>query len=818
MGLLQYSRALCFCLLLVFKTCIAGSQYVGKIHPGFDASQMEWSNNNGLFLLSNSSSFGFGFYTALDVRFFLLVVIHISSGKVVWTANRGLLIRDSDKFMFERNGNVYLQRGNGVAWSTNTTGEKVASMELQDLGNLVLLGENGSILWQSFSHPTDTLLPGQEFVEGMKLKSFPNSNYLSHYLEFKSGDLILYAGYQTPQTYWSLANESRKTNKSVGGKVHSASLVSNAWNFYDQNKALLWQFIFSQNTDRNATWAASLGPEGAITFSDLQKGKSFTPEATKIPQDPCSVPEHCSPYYVCSFDGWCLCPSSLNSQFNCKPPIASACNSSNFSAELFYVGEKLEYFALGFVAPLPRYDLDACKESCLHNCSCSVLFFENSTGNCFLFDQIGNFQRSQLGSAGYISYMKVSTANDHWLNIKSKESRRQVRNVLIVVFIIVATIAVIVGLLYAGLLYRNKKKRLMEFSEEILEEDNFFENISGMPVRFSYNDLRKATKNFSTKLGQGGFGSVYLGMLPDGTQLAVKKLEAIGQGKKEFRAEVTVIGNVHHVHLVKLKGFCIEGEHRLLAYEYMANGSLDKWIFKTTEESRFLCWNTRFNIALGTAKGLAYLHEECEDKIVHCDIKPENVLLDDHFTAKVSDFGLAKLMNREESLVYTTMRGTRGYLAPEWITNNPISEKTDVFSYGMVLLEIIGGRKSYDQGEDSVKARFPSYAFKMLEEGKLREILDPRLDIDEKNERVTSAIKVALWCIQDDMQMRPPMTKVVQMLEGLCPVPQPPTPSQLNSRAYSGFIRWSSEEGTSSGKLDDNSGAFLSDIRLSGPR
>ncbi|XP_056167628.1 G-type lectin S-receptor-like serine/threonine-protein kinase SD2-5 [Syzygium oleosum] len=272
-----------------------------------------------------------------------------------------------------------------------------------------------------------------------------------------------------------------------------------------------------------------------------------------------------------------------------------------------------------------------------------------------------------------------------------------------------------------------------------------------MPICFSYDDLSRATENFSSKIGKGGFGSVF-------KDLAVKKLEGIDQGLKEFRAEVRTIGCIHHVHLVKLKGFCAEGAHRLLVYEFMGKGSLDKWICKNSEASKILDWNTRFNIALGTAKGLAYLHEECEVKIVHCDIKPENVLLDDNFVAKVSDFGLAKLMSREESRVYTILRGTRGYLAPEWIRNNPISEKSDVYSYGLMLLEIIGGRKNYDPGESSEKAHFPSYACKMLEEGKPEEILDSRLEFDQNDGRIVDAIKVALWCVQDKMYLRPPMT------------------------------------------------------------
>ncbi|XP_065867308.1 G-type lectin S-receptor-like serine/threonine-protein kinase SD2-5 isoform X2 [Euphorbia lathyris] len=778
---------------------------------------MDWIDKKGIFLVSKNSTFGFGFFTALDPQYFLLVVVHIKSAKAVWTANRGLLISDSDQFVFEKTGNVYLQRGDSVAWSTNTGGQAVDSMELMESGNLMLRGANSSILWQSFSHPTDTLLPGQEFVDGMRLKSFPNKNNLNNYLQIKSADLVLYAGYTTPQIYWSLANDTRKTNSSVHAKVHSLVLVSNSWNVYDQNRLLLWQFIFSENSDPNATWAVILGSDGAIGFYNLDRGTSVVPEVNKIPDNPCSVPEPCDRYYACYFDNWCQCPNQqLMSRYDCKPPVASTCNSSKTSVELLLVGEKLNYFALGFVTPSLRSNLSACKDACRGNCSCIVLFFEESSGRCFLFDQMGSFTRSQDGSSGYVSYMKVSTVEQ-----SSGKGMNGAKEALMIAIIVIATIVAIAGFLCMGKWYYRRGKEFFEFPEQNLEDDDILDSISGMPTRYTFSDLCKATKNFSMKVGHGGFGSVYQGVLQDGTRLAVKKLEGVGQGKKEFRAEVSIIGSIHHVHLVKLKGFCAEGSHRLLVYEFMGKGSLEKWIFKNNEESLLLDWNTRYNIAIGMAKGLAYLHEECEVKIVHCDIKPENVLLDDNFTAKVSDFGLAKLMSRDDSLVYTTVRGTRGYLAPEWITHNPISEKSDVYSYGIVLLEIIGGRKNYDSSESSEKSHFPSYSFKMLEEGRLREIVDPKLEMNENDEgfeRFVIAVKVALWCIQEEMQLRPPMSRVVQMLEGHCDVPDPPISSQSASRSISSYVKWKSCETSSSGIIDDTSDAFLSDIRLSGPR
>ncbi|XP_043725733.1 G-type lectin S-receptor-like serine/threonine-protein kinase SD2-5 [Telopea speciosissima] len=816
----SYGGPICLLIFFVFSgTSMASIQSIGQISPGFQGSQMTFIDNNGMFLLSNNSEFAFGFFTTQDVTLFLLVVQHIGSTKVVWTANRGSPIGNSDNFMFADNGNAYLQSGGRVVWSTDTGGKGVTSMELKDSGNLVLLGKDGKPLWQSFSHPTDTLLSGQDFFEGMKLVSDPSPNNLTCYLEINYGDLILYAGFPTPQPYWSMSKERRKTINKVGGEVTSVTLSSNSWKFYDKNQALLWQFIFSQDTNPNNTWAAVLNSQGLISFYNLGNDGSTVAEPMVIPQDSCSTPEPCDPYYVCYSDNRCQCPAVLNSQPNCAPGIESPCSSkSNGSLELVNAGDSLDYFALGYIPSFSRSDLSGCKNACLSNCSCLALFFDNSAEQCFLFDQIGSLQQSGQGSTGYISYIKVLRDGNQGQKSGGKGSNSSQKHFPIIMAIAVVTILAISGILYLGFQYHKKKTSVPESPKGSSEEDMFLENLSGAPIRFSYNDLQTATNDFSVKLGHGGFGSVYQGMLPDGTRIAVKKLEGIGQGKKEFRAEVSIIGSIHHIHLVRLKGFCAEGTHRLLVYEYMAKGSLDRWIFPKDREDHMLDWETRFNIALGMAKGLAYLHEDCDVKIIHCDIKPENVLLDDNYFAKVSDFGLAKLMTREQSHVFTTLRGTRGYLAPEWITNYAISEKSDVYSFGMVLLEIIGGRKNFDPAETSEKAHFPSYAFKMMEEGSTKEILDSKLNTHKDDRSVITAIKVALWCIQEDMYLRPSMTKVVQMLEGLSPVPQPPTSSQMGSRLYSSLFKSISDEGTSSGPSDSNSDAYLSAVRLSGPR
>ncbi|XP_065848769.1 G-type lectin S-receptor-like serine/threonine-protein kinase SD2-5 [Euphorbia lathyris] len=808
MCIIRFLGMILLVFLLLIEACMAGFQTTGKISPGFQGSQMNWIDKNGLFLLSNNSNFAFGFQsTAQDNTLYLLVVIHSASLSVMWSANRNSPVDNSDFFSFSRDGNVSLKKGKGLVWSPDTGGKRASAIELQNNGNLVLIGSDGSsLIWESFRHPTDTLVSNQMFVEGMRLVSDPSSSNLTYVLEIKSGDMVLSADFVTPQPYWSMKTDPGITIDRAGGTVTEASIDANSWKFYDRNNVLLWQYIFADRMYANSTWIAVVGSDGFVSLNNLDNSGS----SKKIPSDTCSRPESCNPYYVCSGNNQCGCISGLAGS-NCETGIVgSSCGGgSGGSKELVSAGNGLDYAALGFVSPSSKTSLEGCKSSCRNNCSCLVLFFQNSTGNCFLFDQIGSFEESSRGSS-YVAYVKVSS------NVGEGGSSK--KSFPFVVIIVVATILVIFGLVYVGFRYYMNKKREPGSLHESSEDDNFLESLSGMPIRFSYRDLQTATNNFSVKLGQGGFGSVYEGVLPDGTRLAVKKLEGIGQGKKEFRAEVSIIGSIHHHHLVRLRGFCAEGSHRMLAYEFMANGSLERWIFKRNKDEFLLDWETRFNIAVGTAKGLAYLHEDCDVKIIHCDIKPENVLLDDHFNAKVSDFGLAKLMTREQSHVFTTLRGTRGYLAPEWITNYAISEKSDVYSYGMLLLEIIGGRKNFNPTESSEKSHFPSFAFKMMEEGKLRQILDSDLKLDEKDDRVANAVKVALWCIQDDMGLRPSMTKVVQMLEGLSPVLHPPISSPLGFRLSSNFLKLTSSEGTSSGPSDCNSDAYLSSAQLSGPR
>lgn len=287
-----------------------------------------------------------------------------------------------------------------------------------------------------------------------------------------------------------------------------------------------------------------------------------------------------------------------------------------------------------------------------------------------------------------------------------------------------------------------------------------------MPRRYSYSEIKKISKRFKEKIGQGGYGSVYKGKLSNGCLVAIKMLKSTKGNGQEFINEVATIGRIHHVNVVRLIGFCSEGSKRALIYDFMSNGSLEKYIF-TEENKNSLCWNTMYQIALGTARGIEYLHQGCDMRILHFDIKPHNILLDEKFTPKVSDFGLAKFYPTEESIVsITAARGTMGYIAPELFYKSlgGVSYKSDVYSFGMLLMEIAGKRKNINAFvEHSSQIYFPLWIYDQLKNRGEMEMLCAK---NEEKGIAKKLIMTALWCIQLKPIDRPSMRRVVEMLEG----------------------------------------------------
>ncbi|KAG8067513.1 hypothetical protein GUJ93_ZPchr0005g14340 [Zizania palustris] len=288
---------------------------------------------------------------------------------------------------------------------------------------------------------------------------------------------------------------------------------------------------------------------------------------------------------------------------------------------------------------------------------------------------------------------------------------------------------------------------------------------------FTYDELVRATDGFSDAnlLGQGGFGYVHRGVLPTGKEIAVKQLKAgSGQGEREFQAEVEIISRVHHKHLVSLVGYCISGGKRLLVYEFVPNDTLEFHLHGKGRPT--MEWSTRLRISLGAAKGLAYLHEDCHPKIIHRDIKASNILLDFKFEAKVADFGLAKFTTDNNTHVSTRVMGTFGYLAPEYAASGKLTEKSDVFSYGVMLLELITGRRPVDTSQTYMDDSLVDWArpllMRALEDGNYDDLVDPHLGKDFNHSEMATMIACAAACVRHSARRRPRMSQVVRALEG----------------------------------------------------
>ncbi|THU66713.1 hypothetical protein C4D60_Mb05t17110 [Musa balbisiana] len=321
-----------------------------------------------------------------------------------------------------------------------------------------------------------------------------------------------------------------------------------------------------------------------------------------------------------------------------------------------------------------------------------------------------------------------------------------------------------------GFAWWRRRKPQEHFFDVPAEEDP--EVHLGQLKRFSLRELQVATDNFSNKniLGRGGFGKVYKGRLADGSLVAVKRLkeERTPGGELQFQTEVEMISMAVHRNLLRLRGFCMTPTERLLVYPYMANGSVASRLRERPPSELPLDWPTRQIIALGSARGLSYLHDHCDPKIIHRDVKAANILLDEEFEAVVGDFGLAKLMDYKETHVTTAVRGTIGHIAPEYLSTGKSSEKTDVFGYGIMLLELITGQRAFDlarlANDDDVMLL--DWVKGLLKEKKLEMLIDPDLQNNYVDSEVESLIQVALLCTQGSPMERPKMSEVVRMLEG----------------------------------------------------
>ena len=492
---------------------------------------------------------------------------------------------------------------------------------------------------------------------------------------------------------------------------------------------------------------------------------------TNVGSGACGFNSYCTQDANGSVD--CQCPPHYsfinpNRKFEgCGPDFAAQSCEPGGEAQFDFEAMPRVNWPLGDAEQLSPMNETECRSNCKSDCLCAVVIYNDyNNGTCWKKKfPLSNGRMGDYGKA----LIKYSIYN--YSQPGSTKSKRGWRIWGIVGSLLLGS-SLVLNLVFVIFYLYKRNRRTVHLGSSRMPGPG--------PCSFTYKELEEATKGFSEEIGRGAFGIVYKGTLASEprTLIAVKKLERlVEEAEKDFANEVATIGQTHHKNLIRLLGFCREGTHRLLVYEFMSNGSLNKFLF----HGECPGWNQRVQIVLGIAGGLANLHEECSVQIIHCDIKPQNIILDDNYVARISDFGLAKLLRLEQTRTSTGIRGTIGYFAPEWFKNVAITAKVDVYSFGVMLLEIICCRRNFEWGLESQETiTLIDYAKECYRNGRLDLLVEE--DEEAKKDLMTLErfVMVAISCIQNEPWLRPSMKKVVQMLEGAISVSIPPNMYSIN--------------------------------------
>ncbi|XP_027192406.2 G-type lectin S-receptor-like serine/threonine-protein kinase LECRK3 [Cicer arietinum] len=694
---------------------------------------------------------------------------------------------------------------------------------MDDSGNFVFYDVDSYIIWQSFDHPTDTILGGQNLtIDDELVSSISKSDHSSgrFYLSMQTdGSLVAYPFYSSrdlEDAYWSIEGQTSFKILSLNNQgflclycdLFNSFMIYQCSNlkglcFNDGNKP-------RKKSPNNTTsiYRATLDIDGNLRLYEHQfhfEGNNTTTSSRvemlwQALNDTCEVKGFCGLNSYCSSnmsgDAVCKCypgfvPSMTQNSANMdcvRMHSKDDCESSEDPAMLYNITH-LENMSWGDIpySVILGMKMETCDKACQEDCVCGGAIYTNETCIKYRLPLIyGRFQNDTStvslaifkipsSTTAIISPPTSNEINLHKPNVVYDNKR----NLIMILAFTLGSVSLIC-LVFAVSIFFTYRRQVHRYA--VLSESDKLGFTEECSLRsFSLDELAESTGGFSEEIGRGSFGAVYKGTIGDNNRsIAVKRLEEriTDEGEREFQAEITAIARTHHRNLVKLIGFCIEGSKKLLVYEFVSKGSLANLLFEW--EIR-LPWKERMKLALDVARGLLYLHEECEVQIIHCNINPRNILMDEAWTAKISDFGFSRLLKRGHSRTKKGDDGTSRYLAPEWQKDDAsVSVKADIYSFGVVLLEITCRRRSIEMNNISSadEILLSSWVYQCFAAGQLNKLITrDEKDVDWKI--LERMVKVGLWCVQDHQSLRPAIKNIILMLEGLKDIPLPPSPARL---------------------------------------
>ncbi|CAL5025907.1 unnamed protein product [Urochloa decumbens] len=793
----------------------------GKCSASTDAIDQATCISGDETLVSAGGVFELGFFTTGDgadgrsaATYLGIWYYNITGIKtVVWVANRRSPVVNSPGVLRLRpDGRLAVLDGHqNAVWSSAAPTEGVSSAgftaRLLDSGNLVVSrgGTDGSAAWQSFDFPTDTLLPGMRLgvdatagitraITSWRSPDDPSPG--DYTFKLVQGGLpqfcLVRGGATTVYTSgpWNgeiltgvpyLKSDEHFTFK----VVWSAEETYYAYSIAEPSSSLLSRFIVD----------GALGQLQRLVWID----GSWTTFSC-YPGDQCDAYAKCGAFGYCETTPTttCRCLPGFRPRFPrqwslrdgagcCVRSTNLSCGGDTSADDGFLVVNRMKLPDATNATLYPGVTLEQCRQVCLRNCTCRAYAAASTRGGCIIWG-VDLVDMRQYTTTVQDLYIRLAKSEIHALDAAaagpaSNSSGRTLPAVppspgpppkkKIKLYIIVGASALtgvsilsIVFLLFYKRYYGTWQTAPRNEHQPGLECFG-----QSQPKRYSFSEVKRMTKGFAEKVGQGGFGAVYKGSLPDGQGIAVKMLKDSKGDGGEFKNEVASISRTAHVNVVTLLGFCLDGFHRALIYDFMSNGSLDRYSFGdiSVPADKILSWHALYDILIGVARGLEYLDRGCNTRIVHLDIKPQNILLNQDLCPKIADFGLAKLCQQKDNQIYISgARGTIGYIAPEVLSGGQVSSKSDLFSFGMMILELAGARKNPEVGPDSTTKYFPQWLYENVDQ-----FCSSNCEI-RNVEIVQKIVTVGLWCIQRKPVDRPSISKVLEMLESTAELHLPP--------------------------------------------